>query len=379
MTRQAAALRQRVTELGATLRRLGLPVGIDAQELALASLADIGLADAEDVRLSLRSVYARTRSAQTVFDEVYPRWLRGEKLKPEQEPAGASGELPQGGTGDVSLAASEARRQGEADGGKTAPAPPSSYSPAARKGGAAAVGYGQAGMADAMKDAAAFLAALRRGAGRRRRRGRRGDIDLRRSLRNAHATAAEILRLRRRKRRPRPPRVVVLCDFSRSMAGDDRVVLRLAQALVRHSRRTEVFAFSTELRRITDRLRRREGARALGNLGFAYGGGTRIGVALHSFTERWGRNMLGDQSVVLIVSDGLDMGETALLRRAMSAIRAQVHRVFWLSPLAGTPGYQPIQVGVQAALPFCDAFGDALDPNALRKLVQPSRQGRYPS
>ena len=378
MSGEGAALRRRVTELGGTLRKLGLPVGVDAQALALRALADVGVTDGEDVRLSLRSIYARTRRAQAVFDEIYPLWLRGERLSPEPEsPGQAAGgmEIGSAETGGEARATSTAR---EAGGEETRPVPRSHYSPFAAQGPTGALPPAQQGMAEAMRDAAGFLAALRMGEGRRKRPGRRGDVDLRRSLRRAHATAGEIVHLRRRRRRLRPPRVVLLCDLSRSMSGDDRKVLRLAQAMVRQSGRTEVFAFSTEIRRITDRLRRREGAAALRNLGFAYGGGTRIGFALHRFTADWGRRLLGERSIVVVVSDGLDTGEPALLRGALAGLRSSVRYLFWLSPLAGTPGFEPVQSGVRLALPYCDGFGDALDPRALTKLVY-SLKGRRPS
>ncbi len=379
MSVQGRALRQRVTELGGALRKLGLPVGIDAQSLALSALSDVGLADGEDVRLSLRAVYARSRPAQLVFDEVYPRWLRGERLRPDPEPRAPGADGPQAETGDVAATSRPVTSGLEVGGEERGPLPSSRYSPAAASGRGGTADPRQTGMADAMRDAAVFLSALKSGDGRRRRPGRRGDVDLRRSLRAAHATAGEIVLLRRRRRRPRPPRVVLLCDFSRSMSDDDHVLLRLAHALVRISRRTEVFAFSTEIRRITAWLRREQGTMALQDLGFAYGGGTRIGLALDRFVRGWGGRLLGRDGVVLIVSDGLDTGETALLREAMAAIRAAARFVFWLSPLAGTPGYQPVQGGVRAALPYCDGFGDALDPFALTKLVHPPRQGGGPS
>lgn len=355
------------------LRAAGLHVGVDAQSLALAALAEVGVEGSDEVRFALRAVYARSRPAQLVFDEIYPRWLRGERLQPPAEPAAPTtgSTLRTGGEHAGPTAGSDPGEASRAD------VMASRYSPTAVRGLDGPPEAGRQGLADAMRDAGYFLRALRSVEGRRRQPGRRGVVDLRSSLRAAHSTAGEILRLRRRRRRPRPPRVVLLCDFSRSMAGEDRGQLRLAQALLRRSRRVEVFAFSTEIRRITGRLRHAGAQEALRGLGFAFGGGTRIGGCLRQFVDSWGLQLLGTRSVVVIVSDGLDTGESQLLREALADLRTGTERLFWLSPLAGTEGFRPLQGGLQAALPLCDGFGDALAPDALTQLVRPTRQGRW--
>jgi uncharacterized protein with von Willebrand factor type A (vWA) domain len=363
-----------VVGLGEMLRAAGLQIGVDAQALALDALAEAGLGNGEETRFALRTVYARSRPAQLIFDEIYPVWLRGEPWRPQTEPATGDSpdlnvprgaELPGASVPSSSVAPPRADMAGVR------------YSPVAAPRVEARSEGGRQGLADARRDAGSFLAALKAGEGRRRRPGRRGGMDLRRSLRAAHGTAGEIIRVRRWRRRPRPPRVALLCDFSRSMAGEELVQLCLAEALVRRSRRTEVFAFSTEIRRITDRLRSGGTQSALQGLGFAYGGGTRMGSCLRQFVDGWGERLLGAHSVVVIVSDGLDTGEPQLLREALADLRTGAGRLFWLSPLAGTAGFQPLQGGLRAALPLCDGFGDALAPGALTQLARLKRLRRW--
>ena len=60
--------------------------------------------------------------------------------------------------------------------------------------------------------------------------------------------------------------------------------------------------------------------------------------------------------VVLLISDGWDLGEPALLAREMARLQRSVSRLIWLNPLLGLPGYEPLTRGMQAALPFVDDF-----------------------
>ena len=87
-----------------------------------------------------------------------------------------------------------------------------------------------------------------------------------------------------------------------------------------------------------------------------FGGGTQIGEALRTFNVRWARRVLGHGPVVLLISDGWDRGEPDLLRREMSRLQRSCHRLIWLNPLLGSPEYQPLTRGMQAALPFVDDF-----------------------
>jgi uncharacterized protein with von Willebrand factor type A (vWA) domain len=44
------------------------------------------------------------------------------------------------------------------------------------------------------------------------------------------------------------------------------------------------------------------------------------------------------------------------MRRAIARLQRSCHRLIWMNPLMGAPGYEPLTLGLQAALPFVDDF-----------------------
>ena len=88
------------------------------------------------------------------------------------------------------------------------------------------------------------------------------------------------------------------------------------------TRRVEVFTFSTALQRVTGDVRRAAAGetRHLESVPYAWGGGTSIGVCLREFLRTFGERLLGRDTVVIIASDGLDVGEPDTLRGAMSEL-----------------------------------------------------------
>lgn len=195
---------------------------------------------------------------------------------------------------------------------------------------------------------------------RRRQAARRGDqMDMRRTFRQNVRYGGEPLRLalRRRKLKERP--IVLICDISGSMERYARVLLQFVYAIVSSRNRVEAFAFSTRLTRLTRQLKRRDIDEALREAAAAvhdWAGGTRIGDALHTFNYDWARRVLGGGAVVLVISDGWDRGDTQLLANEMDRLQRSSHRLIWLNPLLGSPTYEPLTRGIQAALPYVDDF-----------------------
>jgi len=136
--------------------------------------------------------------------------------------------------------------------------------------------------------------------------------------------------------------------------------------------KVEAFVFATELTRITRQLRRRQPAAALRSVGASvtdWSGGTRIGESLATFNRDWSRRVTRGGAVALIISDGWDTGDPELLAAEMARFARSVHRVVWLNPLAGRPGFAPETVGMKAVLPYVDDFLAAGNLTDLRSVV----------
>jgi uncharacterized protein len=213
---------------------------------------------------------------------------------------------------------------------------------------------------------------------RRTRPGRRGELDLGRTLERALATDGELIDRAWRTRRTRPRRMVVLLDVSGSMAAHARALLRFAVAVRRAAdrdtgRRVEVFAFGTRLTRLSAALAVRDPDGAIAAAAAEvvdWDGGTLIGASVDELIRTWGRRGMLRGAVVVVCSDGLERGDPGRLGEVMGRLRRQVHRIVWVNPLAGDPRYEPAQRGMAAALPHVDVFLPGHDLASLEDLAQ---------
>jgi uncharacterized protein with von Willebrand factor type A (vWA) domain len=123
--------------------------------------------------------------------------------------------------------------------------------------------------------------------------------------------------------------------------------------------KVEAFVFGTRLTRITRILKKRPIDEAITRVSREvqdWAGGTRIGESIQAFNTEYARRVLRNGAVVLIISDGWDRGDPALLGTEMMRLQRSCYRLIWLNPLLGSPRYQPLTRGMQAALPFIDDF-----------------------
>jgi uncharacterized protein with von Willebrand factor type A (vWA) domain len=190
-------------------------------------------------------------------------------------------------------------------------------------------------------------------------------------FRRSLATGGDVLDWVWRRPVRRPRALVVICDISGSMERHARILLRFSQALAGSAVRTEAFVFGTKLTRVTRLLRDRDRDRALDRVAATvtdWSGGTRIGESLREFNQDWARRVLRSSAVVVIVSDGWDRGDPALVARETARLQRSCHRLIWLNPLASTPGYQPLAGGMSAAMPFVDDFIPAGTLASLERL-----------
>lgn len=209
---------------------------------------------------------------------------------------------------------------------------------------------------------------------RRRPTRRKGDWpDVRRTVRLALRTAGEPAQRRWLDTGDRPRRTVFLCDVSGSMAPYARALLRFLHAAVAARRGIEAFTAGTRLTRVTRALSIRDPDHALARAAQTvpdWSGGTRLGEVLRDFNDLWGVRGLARGAVVVVLSDGWDRGDPALLGTEMARLARVAHRVIWVNPLKATPGYAPLVRGMAAALPYVDLF---LEGNSLSSLESLAR------
>ena len=201
---------------------------------------------------------------------------------------------------------------------------------------------------------------------RRRRPHRRGQLDVRRTLRHATRTG-EITLLARRGRPHRTRPLLLLIDVSGSLREHTPDYLRFAWAA-----QCETFTFGTHLTRVTRQLRQRELAAALAEVSAVVedaDGGTRIGPSLHEFvtTPRYADRARGALTIVL--SDGLERGDPAEMVAAVQRLARLSHTLLWWSPLALHPEYRPVTRAMAAIVDDVDLAG-ARDLESLLERVR---------
>jgi hypothetical protein len=195
---------------------------------------------------------------------------------------------------------------------------------------------------------------------RRSQRDRHGErIDLRRTLRGSLRTAGDPIRLARRRRRITRRRIVLLCDISGSMEPYARAYLQFLTCAAGAGPNAEAFVFATRLTRVTRALASRNPERAIQRAAATapdWSSGTRIGDALKAFNDRHGRRGMARGAVVVILSDGWERGDPALVGREMGRLRRLAYRIVWVNPRVSARDFEARAGGLVAALPYCDAL-----------------------
>lgn len=200
---------------------------------------------------------------------------------------------------------------------------------------------------------------------------RKGDIDLRQTIRAGIEQGGELLKLKYKFKKKRKQKLIVLLDVSGSMDKYSFFLLRFLCALGVHFEKIEAFIFSTKLIRITEYLDSKNLAATLAVLSVKadnWSSGTKIGDCLKTFNEVYAKRILNGHSTVIILSDGLDTGAPEVLAEAAQKIKRRTRQFIWLNPLKGMKGYQPVQKGMQAALPEVDLFRTAHHLDSILEL-----------
>ena len=406
---------EQVLQFARMLRRRGLKITISDTLTVLAGLAHIDPLEKRQFYYLLRASFCSSPEERIVFDTLFDHfWGVGELALGSTRAAGDDEEIEdavnqeadQKGEGDGQLDSDAEEKSQEEPGADMQPQgeddkskhgePVQSQSPPIglvrpdeepAESGGASHGYSPKEfliekdfrhLSD--DEAAAMRRAVRNLAGslllgmqksRRTKRGM-GHLDFRKLYRSNMRYAGEIIELRRRTREENRLDLVVLCDVSGSMDVYMEFYLLFLYVLQNSLRNVETFVFSTHLTRVTSSMRKSyaKAKEELARKARHWSGGTKLGASLKQFNAAYQGRLSAHSTSVIIISDGWDRGDTSLISQQLKQLRKHVRQIIWLNPLLGTPNYQPVAKGLQAALPHVDYF---LPANSVKSLLHAAK------
>lgn len=360
-----------------TLRRAGVPIGPGQVIDALAALRAVGLERRDDVRRALAAVLVKDPAHFRLFDQAFGMFFVNPSML-------ARASLPARPIDTARLRApgSAARRLLEAlaaptEDGRVAASATDRSETASDREVLACKDFEQmslAELAEAKELVRTGIARLRKIATRRVKPAAAGRrYDPRRSMRRMLQNNGQPVELARQRHRRRPPPLVLICDISGSMSHYSRVFLHFAHALRARQQRVECFVFATRLTHVSRWLAVKDVDRALARIGgdvVDWDGGTRIAVCLERFNVEWGRRVLTQNAVVILLSDGLECDPESDLEFQVQRLRLSCRSLVWLNPMLRYEGFAPRASGIRRMLPHVDRFLPAHNVESLRALAQ---------
>jgi hypothetical protein len=363
-------LAENVVHFGRVLRAAGLPLGSDRVLLALAALRVAGIESRTDFHATLAACMIDRAEHRLLFDQAFAVFWRdpdllGQMLRlllPEVG-ARAGGAVPEPPPN---------RRLSEALFPlRTAPAEPPAEERLEIDAHLSWSDREQLRKADFDTMTAAEWRAARRmiaelqpffaaQATRRYAAAHRGTrLDLRALLRSSARRGGELAEFPYKHRRTRPEPLVAIVDISGSVSRYSRSFLHFLHAVTNAERRVDSFVFGTRLTPISRQLRSRDPDVAVRDVVGAvddWSGGTRIAHCLKEFNLRWARRVLSGNPSVLLMTDGLEQGDTRELGVQVERLAKSCRRLVWLNPLLRYDAFEPKARGIRAILPHVDCF-----------------------
>ena len=166
--------------------------------------------------------------------------------------------------------------------------------------------------------------------GRRRRKTRRGQLNIPATLRGAVATDGIPFEPRFRKVERRRPQVMAICDVSGSVASYAKFLLMFLYAVQDVLPRTRTFAFSSELGEVTDWFKTLPVETAVNHVNHRYGGATDYARAFNDFCDL-ALNDINGSTTVVILGDARNNDSDPRLD-LLAQIKARCKRLIWLNP-----------------------------------------------
>ena len=197
--------------------------------------------------------------------------------------------------------------------------------------------------------------------------------DLRRSMQLMMRNNGQLIQLAKKRRQLRPPTLVLICDISGSMSRYSRIFLHFAHTLSSRRQTVHSFVFGTRLTNISHRLADKDVDRALAKVSAEvkdWDGGTRIADCLKRFNVDWGRRVLTGNSVVLLLSDGLERDVESDLGFQMERLQRTCAQLIWMNPMLRYVKFEAKAMGIKTMLPHVDLFLPAHNVASLMQIAQ---------
>jgi uncharacterized protein with von Willebrand factor type A (vWA) domain len=366
-----------------TLRNNGFAVGLAEGQDAAALMAAGYAAKPSLLRSAFKHLFSARKSDWEKFDGLFDAFWLSKRVRMRSTISGAGS-----AASNPSLKSLQDARPEQVGSASAIDQVPSTGDAPQERGGAgrmegashaenlAEVDFRKLADPDALEQAHAAAARLAKAMRTRltrrdllRRHGER--LDLRRTIHRNISHGGVPITLVKRRRKDKPLRLVILLDASGSMSMYTAVFLRFIHGVLDEFREAEAFLFHTRLAHVSEAMKEKDAARALDRLSImaqGAGGGTKIGESLQTFNRWHAARVIHSRTCVMIVSDGYETGDAALLGREMAALAKRCRRIVWLNPMMAWQGYAPEAKGIKAALPHVDLYAPANTLNSLAAL-----------
>lgn len=202
-------------------------------------------------------------------------------------------------------------------------------------------------------------------------------IDIRNTLHHSRKSGGELLKLIKKRRTERKPDLVFLCDISGSMSTYSRMIMHFIYAIANQTpvhqswSQVRAFTFGTQLTNISQLIKGDDPDTALHNIGQSvtdWDGGTQIGSNIEQFNMKWSRRILKSDTIVILVTDGLERGDIDLLDTQLERLKLSSGQIIWLNPLLRFDEFQPLAQGIRIIKKHTSRLVSCHNVNSLANL-----------
>lgn len=361
---RAGKLAENLTGFGRMLRRAGLPVDSARISIAQQAVTLVDLGRKADVQAALCTVLVSRQEDQHVFSDLFEAYFRNpeiaKQLMAQLLPQAKAESNPPARSARAQEALQAPKPQNVRDKPKEEKIELDAAMSASDRARLRHADFNQLSASEfklierLVREIPLRLPTIN---ARRRRFSTHGDqLHWRHLMQFASRHDGDFLSLPMSRRRQVEVPILLLIDVSGSMERYARLMLAFLHRATDRGHRS-VFSFGTKLTNLNRAFAERDTDRMLSMANEAisdFGGGTQLGTALREIREEHRNDVVGNRTLVLLVTDGLDTGDHAKLARELDWLTHQARATVWLNPLLRYDGYQPLAGGAQVLDRYVD-------------------------